>query len=71
MYYIGTEQECEEYNTEVCDVHNYHGTTLRWSLPIQNYSDNTQYAIIANADVTSTLSTMDTLPDSWFPPLPE
>ena len=69
MYYIGTEIQCEEYNTEVCAVHNYHGTTVRWALPIQNYSNKSQYAIIANDGVSSELSTLDALPDSWFPPL--
>ena len=68
MYYIGTEIQCEEYNTEVCDVHNYHGTTTRWALPIQNYSNKSQYAIIANSGVSSELSTLNTLPNSWYPP---
>jgi hypothetical protein len=68
MYYIGTEIQCEEYNTQVCDVHNYHGTTTRWALPIQNYSNKRQYAIIANSGVSSELSTLNTLPNSWYPP---
>jgi len=63
MYYTGTEIECENYNTLVCQGENYQDTTSRWASVIKHYNQEL-YAIKINENYTSSLQTLKSL-DGW------
>jgi hypothetical protein len=68
-YYIGTNQECEDYNQEVTVGENYHGTTTRWSDIIENPTQ-VQYAIVKHDNYSSDMEEVEVLPENWYPPIP-
>ena len=68
-YYIGTNQECIDYNQEVTVGENYHSTTTRWSDIIENPTQ-VQYAIVKHDNYSSDMQEVEVLPESWYPPIP-
>ena len=68
-YYIGTNQECVDYNQEVTVGENYHSTTTRWSDIIENPTQ-VQYAIVKHDKYHSDMEEVEVLPESWYPPIP-
>lgn len=60
-YYIGSEQECLDYNEA---VKNYQGTTTDWALP-QKHPEQNLYAILAEPTVTSELEGVGELSNDW------
>lgn len=65
MYYIGTKQQCEDYNQEVADGENYQGTTIMWASVIEHPTEN-KFAILANKKYTSDLETVEKLGSDWY-----
>ena len=68
-YYIGTNQECVDYNQEVTVGENYHSTTTRWSDIIENLTQ-VQYAIVKHDNYSSDMEEVEVLPENWYPPIP-
>jgi hypothetical protein len=66
MYYTGTKLECEAYNDKVVKGEKYTGTTLRWA-DVTKRDLKEEYAILANAKYSSTLSSIESLPSDWYP----
>lgn len=65
-YYIGTNQECVDYNQEVTVGENYHSTTTNWSDIIKNPTQ-VQYAIVKHDNYSSDMEEVEVLSDSWHP----
>ena len=67
MYYKGTKEQCEEYNTIVTEGEEYDGVhTKTWAVVIQHINEK-EYAIKAHPEYESLMSTLSSIPDSWFP----
>jgi hypothetical protein len=71
MWYIGTLQECQDYNTKVNLAKAYTGSiTSNWANP-RMHPDGVQCAIIASPSVepdeASALTSIETLPADWMP----
>ena len=68
MYYIGTEQQLENYNTKVTNAEGYNGTTTRWAQIIA-HPDRNQFAIVKNSSYTpdDNLTEQEQLGSDWFP----
>ena len=68
MYYIGTQQQLEDYNTKVTNAEGYNGTTTRWAKVIE-HPDGNQFAMIKHAAYTSddTLTEQESLSSDWYP----
>lgn len=65
MYYIGTEQECIDYDTLVTENENYVNND-NWSNPIK-HSTEEKWAIIAHSNYSSSMTPQPFLEDGWFP----
>ena len=52
-YYVGTFEECENYNSLVVEVVGLHGTTTRWADPIE--LEDGSWAIISNPNIESNM----------------
>ena len=66
MYYKGTKEQCEEYNTIVTESEEYDGVhTKTWAVVIQHINEK-EYAIKAHSEYESLMSTLSSIPDSWF-----
>lgn len=65
-YYIGTEQECKDYNNLVVANENYNGTTTNWSDILQNNSNPNEYAVFVNTKYSSSMDYIERLPDTWY-----
>ena len=68
MYYIGTKQQCEDYNQDVTLGQNYQGTTTQWASVIEHPIEN-KCAIVAHENYSSELEQVETLSSDWFPNL--
>lgn len=71
-WYIGTFEECSEYNAKVNEVKQYKGSiTNNWANPRQ-HPDGSKWAIVVNASVEkdeeSGLLLEAQLSDDWNPP---
>lgn len=64
-YYIGTEQECIDYDTLVTENENYVNND-NWANPIKHTTEE-KWAIIAHSKYTSSLAQQSFLEDGWFP----
>ena len=65
MYYTGTKQECEDYNTKVTSGENYHGSTDSWTNVISNQNGE-GFAILKHENYESEMTLIDKIPDSWY-----
>ena len=65
MYYIGTQQQCEDYNQEVTLGENYQGGTTTWASVIQHPTES-KYAIVAHEKYTSNLQSLESLTQDWY-----
>ena len=66
MYYKGTKEQCEEYNTIVTEGEEYDGVhTIKWSSVIEHVN-RTDFAIKAHPNYESEMSTLSEI-DDWFP----
>lgn len=65
MYYIGTRQQCEDYNQEVTIAENYQGGTTTWASVIQHPTEN-KCAIVAHEKYPSQLESLDVLTSDWY-----
>ena len=61
MWYKGTEQECEAYNTTVTSGEAYQGTTTHWATPI--HSEGNWY-IAKHDKYPSSMEEVDSVPTS-------
>ena len=68
VYYIGTKQQCEDYNQDVTLGQNYQGTTTQWASVIEHPSEN-KCAIVAHENYSSELEQVESLSSDWFPNL--
>jgi len=64
MYYTGTQEQCEAYNTEVTLRENYQSSTSRWANVVE-HPNGTDFAILKNSTYESELDELETLPDDW------
>ena len=64
MYYTGTQEQCEAYNTEVTLRENYQSSTSRWANVVE-HPNGTDFAIFKNSTYESELDELETLPDDW------
>lgn len=65
MYYIGTKQQCEDYNQEVTEGENYQGGTTTWASVTQHPTEN-KCAIVAHEKYTSNLESLESLTQDWY-----
>ena len=65
MYYIGTKQECEDYNTKVTLGENYQSSTNRWTNVTSN-PNGEGFAILKHENYESEMTLIDKIPDSWY-----
>ena len=68
-YYIGTKQECEDYDQEVTIGENYQGTTTQWASVIEHAAQEI-YAIVKHDNYSSDMEEVEVLPENWYPPIP-
>ena len=68
MYYIGTQEQLQDYNTKVTNGEGYNGTTTRWAEVIE-HPDGNQFAMIKHTAYTSddNLTEQESLSSDWFP----
>ena len=67
MHYKGTKEQCEEYNTIVTEGEEYDGVnTKTWALVIEHINGK-DCAVKAHSGYESLMSTLSSIPDSWFP----
>jgi len=69
MYYIGTKQECIDYDTLVTQNENYAYEIDNWANPTKHPTEE-KWAIIAHLNYTSSMSSELSLDESWFPKYP-
>ena len=65
MYYIGTKQECEDYNAKVTLGENYQGLTTSWANVTSNQNGQ-GFAILKHESYESDMTLIDKIPDGWF-----
>jgi hypothetical protein len=67
MYYKGTKEDCEEYNSVVVDGESYDGVyTIDWAKVIA-HPNGADFAIKAHDKYESLMSTLSNLGSAWFP----
>ena len=65
MYYIGTKEQCEAYNTKVTKGENYRDQTTQWA-EVQQHPDGAPFAIIIHEDYESEdMQLVQRLDDTW------
>ena len=65
MYYKGTKEECEDYNTKVTLGENYQDSTNGWANVISNQNGQ-GFAILKHENYESEMTLIDKIPDSWY-----
>ena len=65
MYYKGTKEQCEDYNTKVTLGENYQGSTNRYA-DIQKNQNGQGFAILKHENYQSDMTLIDKIPDSWY-----
>ena len=65
MYYTGTKEECEDYNTKVTLGENYQSSTSRWS-EVTGHQNKKDFAILKHESYESDMTLIDKIPDGWF-----
>ena len=64
MYYKGTKEECEDYNTKVTEGENYQGSTTSWANVTSNQKGQ-GFAILKHDNYESDMEQIENL-DNWF-----
>ena len=65
IYYIGTKQQCEDYNQEVTHGENYRGGTTTWANILEHPTES-KCAIVAHEKYPSQLETIESLNQDWY-----
>ena len=65
MYYTGTKEECEDYNTKVTLGENYQDSTNNWANVTCNQNGQ-GFAILKHENYESDMTLIDKIPDGWF-----
>ena len=65
MYYRGTKEQCEDYNTKVKLGEGYQGSTNRYA-DIQKNQNGQGFAILKHENYQSDMTLIDKIPDSWY-----
>ena len=65
MYYKGTKEQCEDYNTKVTLGENYKDSTDSWANIISNQNGQ-GFAILKHENYQSEMTLIDKIPDSWY-----
>ena len=65
MYYRGTKEECEDYNTKVTLGEGYQGSTNSWA-NITSNQNGQGFAILKHESYESDMTLIDKIPDSWY-----
>jgi hypothetical protein len=65
MYYKGTKEQCEDYNTKVTLGENYKGSTNNWANIISN-KNGKGFAILKHDKYESEMTLISKIPDSWY-----
>jgi hypothetical protein len=65
MYYKGTKEQCEDYNTKVTLGENYQGSTNSWANVTKNQNGE-GFAILKHENYESEMTLIDKIPDSWY-----
>lgn len=66
-YYIGTYDQCEQYNATVTTGERYQGETTRWA-NVQSHPSEEQFAILKHKKYDSDeMQFVSELPDDWTP----
>ena len=65
MYYTGTKQECEDYNTKVTLGENYQGSTIDFA-SVKEHQNGEGFAILKHKNYESDMTLIDKIPDSWY-----
>jgi hypothetical protein len=67
MYYKGTKEDCEAYNTIVVEGEEYDGVfTSRWARVIA-HPNGKDFAIKSHDNYESIMSSLSNLGSAWFP----
>ena len=64
MYYKGTKEECEDYNTKVTLGENYQGSTDSWA-NVKSNQNGQGFAILKHENYESEMTLIDKIP-SWY-----
>jgi hypothetical protein len=64
MYYKGTKEQCEDYNTKVTLGENYQGSTTSWANVTSNQNGE-GFAILKHDKYVSNMKQIENL-DGWF-----
>jgi len=65
MYYTGTKEQCEDYNTKVTLGENYQDSTNSWANVTSNQNGQ-GFAILKHENYESDMTLIDKIPDGWF-----
>ena len=65
MYYKGTKEQCESYNTKVTLGENYQDSTNSWA-KITSNQNGQGFAILKHENYKSDMTLIDKIPDSWY-----
>ena len=64
-YYIGTQEEAENYDNIVTQGEDYNGTTTRWAEPRQHPTQLDLYSIIKHTSYDDSMQWVEVLDESW------
>ena len=65
MYYRGTKEQCEDYNTKVTSKENYQGSTNSWANVTSNQNGQ-GFAILKHESYESDMTLINELPSDWY-----
>ena len=65
MYYTGTKEQCEDYNTKVTEGENYQVSTNSWANVTSNQNGE-GFAILKHKNYQSDMTLIDKISDSWY-----
>ena len=65
MYYTGTKEECEDYNTKVTLGENYQDSTNNWANVTSNQNGQ-GFAILKHENYESDMTLINELQSDWY-----
>jgi len=65
MYYTGTKEECEDYNTKVTLGENYQDSTNNWANVTSNQNGQ-GFAILKHENYESDMTLINELTSDWY-----
>lgn len=63
MYYTGTQEQCEAYNSEVTKAEGYNGTTVKWA-DVVKHSTEEIWFVLLNPKYQAQLKVVNALPET-------